>query len=369
MRTESLCRRVSRHSTPVDVTLAVAQVDFDDDRDRPITHLLAPFVAPGTPVSRIASRAFLLTLAMLPSACVQSPVIQATEPNPEGPVLIATWPFGRKAVDVARAALAEGASGLDAVEAGIRHIESLGSDGSVGLAGRPNAAGYAQLDACIMSGPDHAAGSVAGIEGIVHPITAARRVMEETRHVMLVGEGARWFALEQGLESVDVSDLPDKKRAWQEREREPDAPDDPGHDTIALLVLDADGHVYGGCSTSGAGGKLPGRVGDSPILGSGLYVDDAVGAAGATGLGENVMRYAATALIVEFMRQGMHPQEACEAMVHRIAASDPRGYALSICFIAIDKRGRVGAAASNQKFPFAVGTAAGSELRRVPAVK
>jgi isoaspartyl peptidase/L-asparaginase-like protein (Ntn-hydrolase superfamily) len=284
------------------------------------------------------------------------------------PVLIATWPFGKEAVDVALATIAAGGSGLDGVEQGIRRIESLGSDGSVGLAGRPNAAGYAQLDACIMNGPDHGAGSVAAIEGVVHPITAARRVMERTRHVLLAGEGARWFALEQGLEALDVADLAARKQAWVERPRDAPQPERAGHDTIALLALDAHGDLFGGCSTSGAGGKLPGRVGDSPIIGSGLYVDNEVGAAGATGIGENVMRYSASALIVELMRQGLHPQAACEEMLHRIARKDPRGYDLSICFIALDKQGRVGAAASNQDFPFAVGTPAGSEVRRVRAV-
>jgi isoaspartyl peptidase/L-asparaginase-like protein (Ntn-hydrolase superfamily) len=206
-----------------------------------------------------------------------------------------------------------------------------------------------------MDGPSRDAGAVAGIEGIVHPISAARHVMEKSKHVMLVGEGARWFALEHGVESVPIDDLASKKQSWVEGHRPKDVDRD-GHDTIALLVRDKDGHLAGGCSTSGAGGKLPGRVGDSPILGSGLYVDEEVGAAGATGIGENVMRYCGTFLIVEFMRQGMTPQAACEEAVHRIARLDPRGYKLDICFVALDKTGRYGAAASNQKFPFAVAT-------------
>ena len=271
-------------------------------------------------------------------------------------------------MDAAAESLAAGGSGLAGIETGIRLIESLGSDGSVGLAGRPNAAGYPQLDACIMDGPSRGAGSVGGMEGIVHPITAARRVMDSSRHVMLVGEGARWFALEHGLETVDVSDLDAKKTAWVERERDPEEPAEKGHDTITLLMLDGNGDLYGGCSTSGAGGKLPGRVGDSPILGAGLFVDNEVGAAGATGVGENVMRYSATTVIVEMMRQGMTPQEACEAMVHRIAAVDPLGYELDVCFIAMDKQGRWGAAASNQRFPFAVGEAGQSRVVHVEAV-
>ena len=130
-------------------------------------------------------------------------------------------------------------------------------------------------------------------------------------------------------------------------------------------MLDGDGHLWGGCSTSGAAGKLPGRVGDSPILGSGLYVEEGVGAAGATGLGENVMRHAAATRIVDRMGDGLHPQAACEEVLHQIAARDPRGYDLSICFIALDAQGRVGAAASSQRFPHAVGTAEHSEVRSV----
>lgn len=293
--------------------------------------------------------------------------VESLPPASAGPVIVSTWPFGKIANDEAMAKLRDGGSRLDAVEAGIREIERRSSDGSVGLGGRPNAAGYPQLDACIMDGPGHRAGSVAGVEGIVHPITAARRVMEASRHVMLVGEGARWFAIEHGVEAVDVGDLEAKKKAWVARDRSAEV-DRAGHDTIALLMLDADGHLAGGCSTSGAGGKLPGRVGDSPILGAGLYVDDEVGAAGATGLGENVMRYCATFAIVDLMRQGMHPQRACEEVVHRIARLDPRGYALDVCFIALDKKGRWGAAASNQGFPFAVTTAGSSALQGVPRI-
>jgi len=316
--------------------------------------------------------ALLLAAPVALTSCAQTPMtgdeVLAESTAKPRPIMIATWPFGQKAVDRARETMAAGGSALDGVEQGIRLIESLGSDGSVGLAGRPNAAGYSQLDASIMTGPDHGAGSVAGVEGIVHPITAARLVMERTKHVMLVGEGARWFALEQGLETVDVSDLAAKKTAWVERDVDPPEPREKGHDTIALLVLDENGDIFGGCSTSGAGGKLPGRVGDSPILGAALYVDNEVGAAGATGIGENVMRYSATALIVELMRQGLHPQAACEEMVQRIAAQDPLGYELSICFIALDKQGRTGAAASNQTFPFAVGDGEASEMRKVPQV-
>lgn len=307
--------------------------------------------------------AVLFALLMVTGSCTSTPSVAWLD----GPLVISTWPFGKDANDKAIAALAAGKSRLDAVELGIRETERVSADGSVGLGGRPNAAGYAQLDACIMDGPSRDAGSVAGVEGIVHPISAARYVMEQSNHVMLVGEGARWFAIEHGVESVPIEDLAAKKQAWVDDHR-PDDVDRAGHDTIALLVRDADGHLAGGCSTSGAGGKLPGRVGDSPILGSGLYVDEEVGAAGATGIGENVMRYCGTFLIVEFMRQGMTPQQACEEAVHRIARLDSRGYKLDICFVALDKLGRYGAAASNMRFPFAVAYDGKSEVLHVEQV-
>src|SRR5438477_8713619 len=250
----------------------------------------------------------------------------------ERPLVVSTWPFGKAANDSALKVLLQGGSILDAVEQGIWVTESAGN-GSVGLSGGPNAAGVVQLDACIMCGPGHKAGSVAGLEGIRHPISAARRVMEKTRHVMLVGEGARMFALEEGLESVP-SNSRERYETWQ-RERAA-AQSKPGgekkkgeHDTIALLVLGPDGNIAGGCSTSGLGGKLPGRVGDSPIIGSGLYVDNDVGAAGATGLGENVMRYCGAFLVVEYMRQGLDPTEACRATIRRIVGQEQRGVNLS----------------------------------------
>ncbi|MFT4511343.1 MAG: N4-(beta-N-acetylglucosaminyl)-L-asparaginase [Planctomycetota bacterium] len=294
------------------------------------------------------SRVVLFASFLLLGACAGTPASVL-----DGPLVVSTWPFGRHANDEAMAALAAGKSLIDAVELGIRETERRSSDGSVGLGGRPNAAGYPQLDACIMDGPSRDAGAVGGIEGIVHPISAARHVMEKSKHVFLVGEGARWFALEHGVESIPIEDLKAMKAAWVDGHRPKDV-DRKGHDTIALLIRDKNGHIAGGCSTSGAGGKLPGRVGDSPILGSGLYVDEEVGAAGATGIGENIMRYCGSFLVVEFMRQGMHPQMACEETVHRIASLDPRGYNLDVCFVALDKMGRYGAAASNQRFPFAV---------------
>jgi N4-(beta-N-acetylglucosaminyl)-L-asparaginase len=285
----------------------------------------------------------------------------AGDPAPEArPLIVSTWPFGKPANEKAREILAAGGSALDAVEMGIRLTESDPNNTSVGYGGIPNAAGVVQLDACIMVGHGHKAGSVAALEGIKHPISAARRVLEKTPHVMLVGEGARLFAQSEGLETIKVPPSTDQHVEWflnrskqaQVPAPNPSHPDN--HDTIALLVLTADGRLAGGCSTSGWGRKMPGRVGDSPIIGSGLYVDEDVGAAGATGLGENVMRYCGSFLVVELMRSGMHPREACLETVRRIAAKEPAGSDPSINFIAIDKQGRFGAAGSASGFQYSV---------------
>ena len=292
------------------------------------------------------------------------------------PLLASTWPFGKPANERALEVLSGGGSLLDAVEQGIRVVESDVANQSVGLSGIPDAAGIVQLDSCIMSGPGHRAGSVASIEGIPHPISAARRVMEQTPHVMLVGDGARQFAIDQGLESVPVESAQKHAAWWAERARErskavkPNPPKDirENHDTIALLALDRDGNLAGGCSTSGWGGKIPGRVGDSPIIGSGLYVDNEIGAAGATGLGENVMRYCGSFLVVEYMRQGLHPEEACVETIRRIARLDPKGFDLSINFVAIDKQGRFGAAGTGQGFQFSITTPARSEVLQSPGL-
>lgn len=295
------------------------------------------------------------------------------EAGGERPLVVSTWAFGKPANDAALKALLGGGTILDAVEQGIRVPESDRGNSSVGLGGLPNAAGVVQLDACIMSGPGHRAGSVAAIEGIRHPISAARCVMEKTPHVMLVGEGARMFALEEGLESVE-NNTTERYEAWRKKRAAAKLPakgseKNPGnHDTIALLVLDSDGNIAGGCSTSGWGGKLPGRVGDSPIIGSGLYVDNEVGAAGATGLGENVMRYCGSFLVVELMRQGLSPEEACLEAIRRIARKDSKGAGISVSFVALDKQGRYGAAGSAKGFKFAVATKTSSRVLTAPGV-
>lgn len=318
------------------------------------------------------------TLALVtgPTVAALGQEARPAVPTRDWPLVVSTWPFGKPANEAALKALLGGGSLLDAVEQGIHVTESDPANASVGLGGLPNGAGVVQLDACIMHGPGHQAGSVAALEGIVHPISAARRVMEKTPHVMLVGEGARLFALEQGLASVPL-DTTAAYEAWrQKRALEKEAATQAGdpekkkenHDTIALLVLGANGDLAGGCSTSGWGGKLPGRVGDSPIIGSGLYVDNEVGAAGATGLGENVMRYCGSFLVVELMRQGLHPTEACLEAIRRIAKKDPKGMDISVSFVALDKQGRYGAAGSANGFQYAVTSRASSEIVTAPGL-
>ena len=288
----------------------------------------------------------------------------------EVPLIVSTWPFGKASNDAALKILLGGGSLLDAVEQGIWVTESAG-DGSVGLSGSPNAAGVVQLDACIMNGPDHKAGSVAGLEGIRHPISAARRVMEKTKHVLLVGEGARMFALEEGLESVELNsrekyDQWQKQRAAQKTKPAEKKPDN--HDTIALLVLGANGNIAGGLLDERPGRQIARtrrRLADHrqrPLCGQ-------RGRGGrATGIGENVMRYCASFLIVEFMRQGMSPQEACVKAIRRIIQNEPKGANLSINFVALDKQGRYGAAGTDGGFQYSVTMPGSSRVLPNPGI-
>ncbi len=275
---------------------------------------------------------------------------------PARPLIVSTWGFGQAANDRALASLQGGAGLLDAVVEGISVTERDLSVSSVGAGGTPNAEGVVSLDACIMDGPSHRCGSVAAVEGILPVIGLARAVMEKTRHVLLVGEGARRFALANGFENTEL--LTDAERRkwteWKARQSPAGAAPPDSHDTIALVILDRDGNLAGGCSTSGLAYKLPGRVGDSPIIGSGLYVDNDVGAAGATGVGENIMRFCGSFQVVELMRAGAHPQEACAETIRRIQKKHAPNADLAINFLAIDKRGRFGAAGTGKGFPFAV---------------
>ena len=255
---------------------------------------------------------------------------------------------------------------VDAIEQGIWVTEADVKNASVGIGGIPNAAGAVELDACIMTGPDHNAGSVGGLQDILHPISVARMVMEKTPHVMLVGEGAKQFAIKHGVPTTDL--LTEKQQqqwqTWKDKQSEKKPPiNEDHHDTIAMLGLDGQGNLFGGCSTSGWGYKIPGRIGDSPIIGSGLYVDNQVGAAGATGLGENVMRHCGSFLVVEMMRQGASPTEACEQAIRRIAELDPKNLSnLDINFIALSKQGVYGAAGTSKGFKYSIANPAETKV-------
>jgi len=269
-------------------------------------------------------------------------------------MVISTWRHGIPANEKAWEILKADGLALDAVEQGVRVIESDPESMSVGYGGRPDRDGKVTLDACIM---DHLgnAGSVAFLQHIENPISVARKVMETTPHVMLVGDGALQFALAQGFEKKNL--LTKKAiEAWQEwlKESEYTLPVNiENHDTIGTLALDKQGNVSGACTTSGMAYKMHGRVGDSPIIGAGLFVDNEIGAATATGVGELVMKTLGSFLIVELMRQGQTPQQACETAVQRITAkydcTDKQ-----VGYLAIDKKGNYGAAAVHKGFNYAI---------------
>jgi N4-(beta-N-acetylglucosaminyl)-L-asparaginase len=297
-----------------------------------------------------------------------APVSRA--PVASGPRVISTWDFGVAANQAAWAILGKGGHALDAVEAGARVPEADLRNHSVGRAGYPDRDGHVTLDASIMDA-DYNCGAVAAIEHIAHPISVARRVMERTPHVLLVGEGALQFALEQGFKKEHLL-TPESEQAWHEwlktARYQPSANSEvrdygktgmPGgagnHDTIGMLALDAHGRLAGACTTSGMAWKMRGRVGDSPIIGAGLYVDGEVGGATSTGVGEEVIRNAGSFLVVELMRQGRSPQEACKEAVMRIIKRRlEASKTIQVGFLAMNREGEVGAYAIQHGFSYAV---------------
>jgi N4-(beta-N-acetylglucosaminyl)-L-asparaginase len=288
--------------------------------------------------------------------------------------VIATWPFGQTAVKTASALLGQGKPALEAAIAGAQAVEDDPAVDSVGYGGLANAIGTVQLDACVMDGKTLTCGSVAGVENVRHVSALARRVMEKTPHVMLVGEGARLFALSQGF-PLETLSTPESVSSWYKKKPAPRRPPDgapPGsHDTVTVLALDQKGNLSGVCSTSGLAFKLPGRVGDSPLIGAGLYVDDSAGAAGGTGVGEEIIRVGGSLLIVEAMRAGRSPQEACETVVRRInAVAVRRGvHPARVAFLALNPKGQFGAACTLQtNFQFAVGRPGKIELLKAKEI-
>lgn len=296
------------------------------------------------------------------TGCASQGVVGGGGGGKGGPVVVSTWKSGLAANEAAWAKLRAGGSALDAVEAGVRVTESDANNRSVGLGGNPDRDGFVTLDACIMNEKSEC-GAVAFLQHIEHPISVARKVMEQTPHVMLVGEGALQFALEQGFKKRNLL-LEPAKAAWKKwlikAEYKP-VINVENHDTIGMLALDRKGNLSGSCTTSGAGYKMHGRVGDSPIIGAGLFVDNAVGAACATGLGEAVIRVAGCHLVVEMMRQGHSPEEACKLAVQRVIEkhADP---SFQVAFLALNKRGEYGGYAVKKGFQFSRYTVDGNVL-------
>jgi N4-(beta-N-acetylglucosaminyl)-L-asparaginase len=267
------------------------------------------------------------------------------------PLVIATWDV-KEATAKAWEVIATGGSALDAVERGCMVEEANEKGQSVGKGGLPDRDGNVTLDACIMDKNGNC-GAVVYLKNITHAVSVARKVMEETPHVMLAGEGAREFAIFQGFQPENLLTEASKK-AWENwkltSEYKPIINIE-NHDTIGMLAIDKNGDISGACTTSGLAYKMAGRVGDSPIIGSGLFVDNEVGGCVATGLGEEVVKTVGSFLVVELMRQGKSPQEACEEAISRIVNKPNSDYKnFQVGYIAVNKKGETGSYAIHQYF-------------------
>jgi isoaspartyl peptidase/L-asparaginase-like protein (Ntn-hydrolase superfamily) len=276
--------------------------------------------------------------------------------KPIKPLVISTWDHGMPANAAAWEVLDAGGKAIDAVEAGVRVPEADPAVRTVGYGGYPDRDGFVTLDACIMDEKGRC-GSVAFLQEIMHPISVARQVMELTPHVMLVGKGAQDFALANGFVKQNLL-TPEAEADWKawKAAQGPARPaiNIENHDTIGLLAIDQHGNLSGACTTSGASYKYHGRVGDSPIIGAGLYVDNAVGGATATGWGEAVIRAVGCFLVVEFMRQGHSPEKACRLAVERVIEKNPDWKDIQVGFLALNKQGEYGAYCIAPGFTYAV---------------
>jgi N4-(beta-N-acetylglucosaminyl)-L-asparaginase len=288
------------------------------------------------------------------------------------PVVVSTWDFGKTANAEAWKILAAKGRALDAVEAGVRVPEADPSNQTIGYGGLPDRDGHVTLDACIMD-EFYNCGSVMALEHITHAISVARLVMEKTPHIVLAGDGALQFALANGFKKENLL-TPASEKAWKEwlktAKYEPvmnienklfDKDHDPmpggpnNHDTIGMLAMDAKGNLGGACTTSGMAFKMHGRVGDSPIIGAGLYVDNEVGSATSSGVGEEVIRIVGSHLVVELMRQGLSPENACREAVQRIIKRNPeKAKNIQVGFVALNKKGQYGAYALQKGFTISV---------------
>jgi N4-(beta-N-acetylglucosaminyl)-L-asparaginase len=299
-------------------------------------------------------------LSLIEPAKAANVVATSASGTVKGPIVLSTWIHGLDANKAAWEVLKNGGSALDAVEKGVRVTESDITNRSVGIGGRPDRDGHVTLDACIMDERSRC-GSVACLEGIAHPISVARAVMEKTQHVMLVGDGARQFALDYGFDTIKTP-IPEVKKDYEKWKKEnkdvfkkPEINHE-NHDTIGMIAMDAKGNLSGACTTSGWAYKMHGRVGDSPIIGAGLFIDQEVGAATSTGLGEAIIRVAGSHTVVELMRHGYSPYDACKEACMRIIKKHDDLTGLQCGFIALDKDGNYGAYSIYNGFNFALRT-------------
>jgi len=296
-------------------------------------------------------REFLRDSVIITSAAVAlQKVARAEAPKKaELPLVIATWNYGMELCTAAQKVFAAGGDLLDALEKGCNVVEDDPAVHSVGYNGLPNEDGVVQLDASIMDGRNHRAGAVAAIERIKNPISVARKVMEKTEHVMLVGAGANAFAKKLGFKEQELLS-PEVRAEWEKAKKTNNESfwRADRHDTVCCIGIDAKGNIASAVTTSGLPNKLAGRVGDSPIIGAGNYCDNEIGAACATGIGELAIRNAASFAIVERMRAGVAPTQACQEIMERMikhspeVKTDPKA---QLAFIAVNKAGEVGAAA------------------------
>jgi N4-(beta-N-acetylglucosaminyl)-L-asparaginase len=312
-----------------------------------------------------------------------SPTAEHEQPFTKGhPIVISTWNAGLEANKAAWKILVANGRALDAVEEGVKVTEAS-QNCCVGLGANPDRDGFVTLDAAIMD-ESFNCGSVAFLERIKHPISVARRVMEKTPHVMLVGIGAQQFAITEGFPLEEQKLSQDAKKNYEQwlktSEYKPvinienlkktngsstqaGQSGEFNHDTIGMLALDANGNLSGSCTTSGMGFKMRGRVGDSPIIGAGLFVDNSVGACVATGQGEDVIRISGSHTVVELMRHGLSPQEACKKTIERIVKiKKEKAKEIQVAFIALNKKGQVGAFAIQKLFNYAIHTSTEEKL-------
>lgn len=292
--------------------------------------------------------------SMVSAATLAAADFKAAGAAEVGPVFLSTWAHGKPANERAAEVFRTGASLLDSVEKGINVPENDPNVMSVGYGGLPNEEGVVELDAAIMDGTRHRAGSVCSLHSIKNPISVARKVLENTRHTTLAGEGALRFALKMGFRPEQLL-TPESLKKWLDWKADPKrrvfwAISTENHDTIGMVATDGKGHVVAGCSTSGLAWKIPGRVGDSPLVGCGLYADDNIGAASATGDGDLMTNYCTSISIVHNMAQGASPQDACVELLQHMVKTNPQNRSGEVCVLAINNRGEVGAASMHAKY-------------------